>query len=76
VASVRRKVILCQSCRSRKVQTVHSFEGKCFPWHGFFGADEVTPVDDDGVAVMPGVRSCGNTDCVNVRHVIGYEKGN
>jgi len=48
INSVRRKVILCQSCRARKVQTVHSTEhGKCLPWAGHFGADEVTPVDDD-----------------------------
>jgi hypothetical protein len=25
--------------------------------------------------MFPGVRSCGNNDCVNVAHVIGYEKG-
>jgi len=75
INSVRRKVILCQSCRARKVQTVHSPEhGKCLPWAGHFGADEVTPVDDDGVPVFPGVRSCGNNDCVSVKHVIGYEK--
>jgi len=44
------------------------------PWHGRFAADEITPVDDDGKPVFPGVRSCGHNDCVNVAHVIGYEK--
>ena len=34
-----------------------------------------TPLDDDGKPMFPGVRSCGNNDCVNVAHVIGYEKG-
>jgi hypothetical protein len=75
VASIRRKVVLCQSCRSRKVQTVHSPEGKCYPWHGHFAADEVTPVDDEGFPVLPGVRSCGHNDCTNPRHVVGYEEG-
>jgi len=37
--------------------------------------DEVTPVDDDGNVVLPGVRSCGHTDCVAPYHVIGYQKG-
>ena len=75
VSSVRRRAIFCSSCRARKVQTVHSDAGKCLPWAGHFAKDEVTPVDDDGNPVFPGVRSCGNTDCVAVAHVIGYEKG-
>jgi hypothetical protein len=74
VASIRRKVILCQSCRARKVQTVHSPEGKCYPWSGHFAADEITPVDDEGFLVLPGVRSCGHNDCCNPKHVVGYEK--
>jgi len=36
-----------------------------------FERDEITPVDDDGVAVMPGRRVCGNSDCVNPDHVEG-----
>lgn len=38
-----------------------------------FADDEVTPVDDDGVPVLPGVRMCGHTDCVNPDHVRGWE---
>ena len=34
-----------------------------------FAADESTPVDDDGVPVMPGLRVCKNQDCVNPEHV-------
>jgi hypothetical protein len=73
VASVRRRVILCSSCRARKVQTIHSDLGKCLPWHGHFGSDEITPVDDDGEPILPGVRACRNNDCVSPKHVIGYE---
>jgi hypothetical protein len=76
VSSRRGKVILCASCRARKVQTLTlTDDGKCFPWAGRFAADEVTPVDDDGQPMFPGVRGCGHNDCVNVAHVIGYEKG-
>ena len=73
VASIRRKVILCQSCWARKVQTVHSEHGKCFPWNGFFAADEITPVDDNGKPVFPGIRICFRQDCCNPKHVISYE---
>jgi hypothetical protein len=75
VSSRRGRVILCASCRARKVQTISAGEGKCFPWAGHFAADEITPVDDDGSPVFPGVRSCGHNDCCNPQHVIGYEKG-
>lgn len=71
VHTVRRTRILCASCRSQKVQTVHSEQGKCYPWHGFFAADETTPIDSEGNLVLPGVRSCGNNDCVNASHIIG-----
>jgi hypothetical protein len=30
------------------VQTVHTKQGKCLPWHGGFAADDVTPLDDEG----------------------------
>ena len=71
VSSRRGKVILCASCRARKVQTVHTKEGKCLPWHGGFAGDDVTPLDDYGQPVLPGVRSCGHNDCVNPSHIIG-----
>jgi hypothetical protein len=74
VKSVRRRALLCASCRAQRVQTVHTDSGKCIPWSGHYAADEITPVDDDGVPVLPGVRSCGHTDCVYVGHVVGYGK--
>lgn len=76
IKTVRNPEVFCYSCRSRKVQTVHGALGKCVPWHGRFAADFATPVDDDGKVVMPGVRLCGNSDCVSVKHVIPYEGGN
>jgi hypothetical protein len=39
------------------------------PWHGGFAVDDVTPIDDDGLPVLPGVRACGHNDCVNISHI-------
>jgi len=69
VNTIRKPTSLCHSCRARKVQTVHTPEGKCVPWHGHFAEDDITPVDDDGNPVFPGVRRCGNTDCVAPNHI-------
>ena len=75
VSSRRGKVILCASCRARKVQTISlTDDGKCMPWHGLFAADEITPIDDDGKPIFPGVRACGHNDCTNIAHVIGFDK--
>jgi len=69
--SSRQKTVLCASCRARKVQTVHTKQGKCIPWAGYYAADDVTPLHDDGTPVSPGVRGCGHNDCVNPSHIIG-----
>ena len=55
------------------MQTVHTEKGKCLPWHGGFAKDDVTPLDDDGRLVLPGVRGCGHNDCVNPSHIIKWE---
>lgn len=63
---------LCESCRARRASTVGAKNDKCLPWHGYFGDDMITPVDEDGNEVLPGTRSCNNADCVNHMHI---EKG-
>ena len=70
VNSIRRNSRLCTSCRARKVQTVHTKEGKCIPWHGRFAEDQITPIDDDGNPVLPGIRICHHYDCCAPSHVI------
>lgn len=60
---------LCSSCRATRAKTVNGPLGKCQPWHGDFAGDELTPVDEDGVVVLPGVRKCGRKDCVNSDHI-------
>ena len=67
--STRKPTSLCASCRAKRVQTVQSVKGKCYPWHGFFAPDMVTPISEDGTLVVTGQRLCGNLDCVNPAHM-------
>lgn len=75
LSSSRQKTILCSSCRAKKVQTVHTKRGKCIPWHGGFAADDVTPVNENGEPILPGVRRCGNNDCVSPSHIEREKNG-
>jgi hypothetical protein len=63
--SGRKHKDFCESCRARKVQKIDG----CIVWHGHFGADMVTPVDEDGIEVLQGIRNCGKLDCVNPLHI-------
>jgi NAD-dependent SIR2 family protein deacetylase len=56
---------LCESCRARKSQKINT----CIVWHGHFADDMVTPIHDDGLTVLPGVRTCGKSDCCNPAHI-------
>jgi len=67
--TARKNVRFCTSCRARKAKTVITEYGRCSPWQGYFTADETTPVDDDGLPVLPGKRLCGMNDCVNPEHI-------
>ena len=70
VKNKRRKTRpLCQSCRTRRASVINTAAGKCIPWHGDFGSDWVTPIDDDGRPYLPGERTCGHSDCVNTAHI-------
>lgn len=46
------------------------------PWHGNFGLDMITPVDENGDPVLRGKRRCGNLDCVNPKHIERLKDGN
>lgn len=63
--ATRKNSDLCQSCRARKTQKIDG----CIVWHGHFGFDMVTPVDDEGEEVLPGIRICEKLDCVNPSHI-------
>jgi len=51
------------------MKTVRSDLGKCLPWHGYFAADEITPVTETGEIYLPGKRLCGNNDCIEKTHI-------
>ena len=63
--------MFCESCRVTRATTIKKENSVCLPWHGNFGLDMITPVDEDGYPVMPGERTCGNKDCVAPAHVKG-----
>jgi hypothetical protein len=65
--------MLCASCKTRKVVVIEHGDTRCLPWHGQFGYDLVTPVDELGKPVLPGERSCGNLDCVQESHIVRKE---
>jgi hypothetical protein len=68
----RRKLRMhCDSCKVTKATTIQYGEFRCLPWHGNYDIDMVTPVDEDGLQVLPGIRVCGKIDCVQPAHVKG-----
>lgn len=69
VVNTRKIPSHCQSCRAQPIRSLMTENGKCIIWHGYFDVDQVTPVDEDGSPILPGIRSCGNKDCVNKAHV-------
>jgi hypothetical protein len=65
--------MLCESCRVTKATTIQNGDSKCLPWHGGFDLDMITPINEDGEPVLPGMRVCGNKDCVQPAHVKGQK---
>ena len=70
VAADRRRRVdeLCGDCRARPVKSIsYGFGRSCRPWGGEF--DEWDNPLLLGVLFLPGVRSCGHRDCVEVSHI-------
>ena len=63
----------CESCRVTRATTIQNGNLRCLPWHGGFDYDLVTPIDEDGQRVLPGIRICGKNDCVQPAHVKGQQ---
>ena len=61
--------VFCSSCRAKPVKSVKYGGEACIPHHGKF--DEFDRPMVGGVLYLPGLRSCGHNDCVNVAHVVG-----
>lgn len=60
---------LCRSCKATKAISIQTGDFRCVPWHGLFAEDLATPLYEDGTEVLPGVRICGNKDCVQPTHI-------
>jgi hypothetical protein len=43
---------------------------RCIPHKGALNND-LDPIDEIGMLVLPGIRVCGHKDCVNVAHIVG-----
>lgn len=54
----------CRDCRGY-VRTRQD----CRPWTGDINLDSMQPIKD-GKPYLPGVRTCGNLDCVNRKHIV------
>ena len=44
----------------------------CISHDGLYDYDD-NPLDDQGQPYMPGKRFCGHRDCINPKHLTGYE---
>jgi hypothetical protein len=60
---------LCSSCISLTAKALTARRVSCTPWQGRFARDDVTPLHSNGLPVLPGIRLCGYSDCVNPKHV-------
>jgi len=65
-----RKDLLCVSCRMKPASMLQYGKLRCLPHKGALNND-LDPIDEVGVLVLPGIRVCGHRDCVNVAHVVG-----
>lgn len=62
--------VLCSDCRTRRAVTVRNGDSVCIPWHGRFAPDFITPIDENGDVFLPGLRICGNVDCIQPTHIV------
>jgi hypothetical protein len=59
---------LCLSCTARPAKRIQSAYGTCKPHAGEFDDDD-NPLTPDGKFYRPGIRLCGNRDCVERAHI-------
>jgi hypothetical protein len=59
---------LCASCRAKPQTKIKTAYGVCLAWQGNFD-DLDNPIDSRGKYYRPGVRLCGNRDCVEPTHI-------
>lgn len=67
--ATRRRSSLCESCQAKPATTVMTAYGRCRPHKGPFDTDD-NPLDDfTGELYRPGKRLCGNSDCIELKHI-------
>lgn len=64
----------CSDCSSAKRTQERHGDLVCIPWVGEIDLNTMTPIDNQGLPYMPGIRTCGRNDCVNSSHVFGSEQ--
>ena len=64
--------VLCVSCRMRPALSIQYGASRCIPWKGCFDLEDRPIVH--GELFLPGVRSCGHSDCVNGLHIVIEEE--
>jgi hypothetical protein len=66
---------LCESCKAKPTRKVSTSRNEyCMPWKGDIDLDTMQPIDGKGRLVKPGVRTCGNSDCMRITHIIPAER--
>lgn len=60
---------ICNSCAARPAQRVQTKYGTCRPHRGLFDNFD-NPLDPNGSPYRPGVRLCGNSDCIERSHIV------
>jgi hypothetical protein len=61
---------VCKDCRAKPVTHSGPANDYCLPWQGDVDLDTMAPLDDDGNPYKPGIRTCGNADCIRPKHLI------
>lgn len=64
------KILLCKSCKPGRSETIEKNGLVCRPWAGDVDLDTLQPLDKNGDPYLPGIRLCGNLDCVTRAHVL------
>lgn len=59
---------LCRSCKATPVERLFRNGWDCRVWHGDFDLDTMQPLLN-GQVFRPGIRLCGNRDCVRPSHI-------
>jgi len=66
-AKKQKKPELCKGCRIKIEHAVRYDNEVCLAWRGDFDSND-NPMHN-GKLFLPGQRSCGHRDCINIEHI-------